>query len=235
MLPAPAAVQAPPPAPAQVHTAPVSAAGTGSDIVAPVTAVGPALLATIVYVTACPAETVVWPSVFVIDRSAAGMIVSVSVALLFVRFGSVIPPGVATVAVFDSVPVAVTSRLPVARNVTVLPDRRSTDRLMFPEPLLAPQLAPAEATQLQLSPPRTAGNVSVTIAPTAESGPSLVTVIVYVTGFPATAVAWPSVLVIDRSARFEPILATKASSIPPLTPWRGFAVGKLGEFVPPVT
>ncbi len=48
MLPAPDAAQVAPPVPAQLHVAPVSWAGSVSVTVAPVTADGPALLATTV-------------------------------------------------------------------------------------------------------------------------------------------------------------------------------------------
>ena len=88
MLPAPAAVHVPPPAPTQVHVA-VSDAGNVSATVAPGALLGPALLAVIVYVTDPPAVTVVTPSVLVIERSACGVIVSVSVAELFAGSGSV--------------------------------------------------------------------------------------------------------------------------------------------------
>jgi hypothetical protein len=51
-----------------------------------------------------------------------------------------------------------------------------------------------------------------TVAPVTGLGPALVTVMAYVTEFPATAVAWPSVLVIDRSAGGPALIfATKAS------------------------
>src|SRR5438093_4392181 len=210
MSPTPAAVQEPPPVPMQLQVGAVSEAGTVSDTVAPVTGLGPALLATIVYVIACPGEAVDRPSVFVIERSAAGMIVSASVALLFPGFGSVIPLGVATVAVFDSVPEALISSVPVAVNVAVPPEKRLTVWLMFPEPLAAPQVDPAEAVHVQVIPMRTAGKVSVTAAPVTPSGPASPTMIVYVTGFPAPAVVWPSVLVTNRSAEeLTLIFATK--------------------------
>src|SRR2546422_8968320 len=178
MLPTPFAVQVPPPAPTQVQVGATRVAGTVSDTVAPVADVGPALLATIVYVSACPGETAAWPSVFVIDRSAAGMIVSVSVALLFAGFGSVIPAGGVTAAVFDRVPEALMSSVPVAMNVAVPPTRRFTVRLMFPEPLAAAQLEPLEATHVHVTPVRLAGKLSVTVAPDAAEGPALLTVIV---------------------------------------------------------
>src|SRR6185295_7198944 len=105
MLPAPAAVHVPPPAPAHVHVA-VSDAGSVSATVAPTAFEGPALLAMIVYVTEPPGTAVVTPSVLVIPRFAWGVSVSVSVAELFPGAGSVTPPGAATVAVLESVPVA---------------------------------------------------------------------------------------------------------------------------------
>ena len=57
--------------------------------------------------------TVATPSVFVIDRSAVGLRVSVSVAELLPGVGSVTPPGAVTVAVFASVPVAVAESVAV--------------------------------------------------------------------------------------------------------------------------
>ena len=57
--------------------------------------------------TLLPGITVVTPSVFVIERSAVGLRVSVSVAVLLPGVGSVMPPGAVTVAVLARVPVAV--------------------------------------------------------------------------------------------------------------------------------
>jgi hypothetical protein len=105
MLPDPDAVHAPPPAPAHVHVA-VRDAGNVSATVAPVTLLGPTLLATIVYVTFPPGVADATPSDFVIPRFALPTRVSVSVAELLARFGSVTPPGAVTVAVFTRVPVA---------------------------------------------------------------------------------------------------------------------------------
>jgi hypothetical protein len=70
---------------------------------------GPALLAVTVYVVDPPGETVVTPSFLVIERSAVGAgdpSVSESVPELLAGFGSVVPLGGATVAVFDNVPTA---------------------------------------------------------------------------------------------------------------------------------
>ena len=103
MFPEPAAVHVPPPAPAHVHVA-VRDAGNVSATVAPVAFEGPAFDAVIVYVTEPPAVALNTPSVFVIDRSADAPNVSVSVAELFPGFGSVTPPGAATVAVFTNDP-----------------------------------------------------------------------------------------------------------------------------------
>ena len=89
-----------------VHVAPESEDGRVSVTVAPVTEDGPLLVATIVYVTGVPATSVAAPSVLVIDRSAVGANVSVSVAELFVEVGSVTPVGAVTVAVLTSDPVA---------------------------------------------------------------------------------------------------------------------------------
>ena len=72
-MPEPEAVQLPPPAATHVQVTPVSVAGKVSATVAPVTAEGPALEATMVYVTLLPGITVVTPSVFVIERSAVGL------------------------------------------------------------------------------------------------------------------------------------------------------------------
>jgi hypothetical protein len=65
MLPVPEGVQVAPADEAQVHEAAVSAAGTVSAMVAPVTAEGPMFVATTVYVTDVPGTSVVEPSVLV--------------------------------------------------------------------------------------------------------------------------------------------------------------------------
>ena len=103
MLPAPAAVQVPPPAPEQVQLQ-VSDAGNVSATVTPGALLGPALLAVIVYVTLPPGTAVVTPSVLVIAMSACGTSVSVSVALLLPGTGSVIADD--TDAVLTRVPSA---------------------------------------------------------------------------------------------------------------------------------
>jgi hypothetical protein len=114
MLPAPPAEQVDPGDAEQVQVAPRSVAGTASVTVAPVTSLGPALAAVIVYVSGWPGTAVVWPSVLVTDRSASGVSVSESVALLFPGVGSTVPAGAVTVAVLSSVPVAAGSIVAVS-------------------------------------------------------------------------------------------------------------------------
>jgi hypothetical protein len=109
MLPLPLAGQLEPALATQDQVPIVSPDGAVSATVAPVTALGPLLVATIVYTVPAPALTLVTPSVFVIDRSAtgvAGVMVSVSVALLLAGFASVTPAGADTLAVFTRLPVA---------------------------------------------------------------------------------------------------------------------------------
>lgn len=161
----------------QVQVAPVIADGSVSVTVAPVTGDGPVFVATIVYVTDVPATSVVAPSVFVIDRSAVGTKVSVSVAALLPGVGSVTPPGAATVAVFDRDPVAVDITDAVNVYVAVPLGSRVMVSLMLPVPE-NPQLEPAEAVQVQVAPVSVDGNVSVTVAPVAVDGPVLVATMV---------------------------------------------------------
>ena len=85
------------------------------------------------------------PSVLVIDRSACGVSVSVSVAVLFPGSGSVVPAGAVTVAVFASVPVAPGAMFAVSVNVAVPPGASVTVVLMLPVPLGAAQLDPGLA------------------------------------------------------------------------------------------
>ncbi len=83
-FPDPPAMQ-PPAGAEQAHVPPVRPAGTVSVTGALVTELGPALDATIVYVTVSPVTTEVTPSVFVMLRLAWPRIGSVSVALLLPR------------------------------------------------------------------------------------------------------------------------------------------------------
>jgi hypothetical protein len=109
--PVPLAVQVAPLEAMHVHDALSSEAGSASVTVAPTTADGPPLRTTIVYATVAPGVAVVVPSVFVTLRSAIGVTESLSVALSFVGVGSDTPTGAVTLAVLDTMPVAVGDRL----------------------------------------------------------------------------------------------------------------------------
>ena len=119
-------------------------------------------------------------------------------------FGSVVPPGGVTVAVFAAIVLGVvTGAVPVTTIVTELPPpaAMSTVVAMLPAPLAAPQLALPAAVQVQVTPVSCAGTVSLTLAPTRSDGPALVTTIWYETVPPAaTGEAVSSVLAIAASA-----------------------------------
>jgi len=199
MLPLPLAGHVPPPVPVHVHVAPVRAAGNVSVTVEPGAADGPALDATIVYVTDVPGTFDVTPSVLVIDRSTVGVNASVSVAELFAAVGSVTVTGAAIVAVLTRLPVAVAAIVPVTVKAAVAPTGRSTDALMLPLPL-AGQVPPPAAVQVHVGEVMAAGIVSATVAAVTVDGPAFDATIVYVTDVPGTLEVTPSVLVIDRSA-----------------------------------
>jgi hypothetical protein len=199
MLPLPDAGHVEPAEAEHVHVAPDSAAGTVSVTVEPIAADGPALDATIVYVTDVPGISVALPSVLVMETSARRVMVVVSVAELLAGVGSVDPPGSATAAVFDNVPVAVEMTVALTENVVVPPARRLTEAEMLPEPD-AGQLEPTDAEQVHVAPDKLAGNVSVTVALVMADGPAFDVTIVYVSPVPALMVTSPSVFVIERSA-----------------------------------
>jgi hypothetical protein len=125
-----------------------------------------------VYVTGWPGTALVWPSVLVIERSAVGVIASVSVAELFPGVGSVTPAGAVTVAVFSSVPVAVGDSVAVTVKVATPLAARSTVAAMSPAPDTGQEL-PAEARHVQAAPVSPAGKSSVTATPMAALGPAL--------------------------------------------------------------
>src|SRR5438067_1598122 len=135
MFPVPVASKPLAPAdPVAVQLGVPKAASKLSATVASVTFDGPLLCATIVYVSPTPGVYVSDPSVFVMLRSATDACVSVSVAVLFVRFASLTADD--TVAVFTRSPVlAALTALTVTTYVTdpplgiVIPVS-----LMFPVP-----------------------------------------------------------------------------------------------------
>src|SRR5258707_1179425 len=79
------------------------------------------------------------PSVLTIARSAIGVTVSVSVALLLPGVGSVVPPGTVTFAVLAMLPVAPPATVPGTVKAMIAPLFIVTVVLMSPEPLAAPQ------------------------------------------------------------------------------------------------
>src|SRR4029450_3387554 len=82
------------------------------------------------------------PSVLVMDRSALGVSVSTSVALLSAGSGSVVPAGGLTVAVLVREPVAAGSIWTVKVKVTVAPAGRSTVVARAPLPPDGPVTLP---------------------------------------------------------------------------------------------
>src|SRR4051794_26863659 len=100
------------------------------------------------------------------ERSATGAMLSVSVAVLLVRSGSVAEGGAAMVAVFvngsddDAVSDAASA------DVTADPVGRSTSSLIAEAPLECAHDAPPVAVQVQVTPLRTDGGRSVIPAPT---------------------------------------------------------------------
>ena len=98
----------------------------------------------------------------VMVRSAPGIMVVTSVAELLPGAGSMAPAGTATVAVFDSAPVAAGAMVQFALYVTLLPTGRFTVSLRLPLPA-AVQMPPPAPLQVQVQ-INEAGNVSTTVA-----------------------------------------------------------------------
>lgn len=117
-----------------------------------------------------PATSDVTPFVFVIERSASDVRVSVSVAELFVLVASVTPEGTAIVAVLTREPVALGLMVPVTVKVAVPPTARFTSWLIEPLPL-AVHDAPDDATHVHVAPVIDAGIESATVAPVTAEGP----------------------------------------------------------------
>ncbi len=108
----------------------------------------------------------------VIDKSADGAAVSVSVAELLPGVGSVVPLGTLTVAVFTKLPVRLEGTDTVIVYVIEPPEGMLTVWLMLPVPLAEPVAPPAKtADQLVIVVP--AGALSATVAPTTLLGPAL--------------------------------------------------------------
>src|SRR5437764_301039 len=115
-------------------------------------------------------------------RSATGAAVSVSVALLLARLGSVVPAAALTVAVLTRLPVADDSAVPVTVKTTELPaplGMVTVEARLLPVPLppLVTEAVPV-TLEVHVTPVRAAGMVSATVAPMTLLGPALVTVMV---------------------------------------------------------
>ena len=130
------------------------------------------------YVLGRIAESHASTRIFVMERLATARIVSVSVALLFAGFGSVVPAATPTVAMFASVPEALAVRVVLAMNVALPPESRVTVPVrLLPVPAVV-QLEPAVAVQVQVPTVSADGKVSATAAPVAVFGPALATTMV---------------------------------------------------------
>src|SRR5437588_519394 len=111
-------------------------------------------------------------------RSDTSTAVSVSVALLLLVLGSVVPEGAVTVAVLTRLAVAEDLAVPLTVKTTELPAAMLTVALrLLPEPLppLVTEAVPV-VLDVQVTPVRIDGMVSATLAPTTLVGPLLVTV-----------------------------------------------------------
>src|SRR5438477_475121 len=122
------------------------------------------------------------PSVLVMARSETREAVSVSVALLLLVLGSVVPAGAVTVAVFTRLPVAAGLAVPVTVKTTELPAPAAMLTValrLLPKPLppLVTEAVPV-VLEVHVTPVRLAGRVSATVAPMTLLGPLLVTVMV---------------------------------------------------------
>ncbi len=120
------------------------------------------------------------------ERSRAGVRASVSVAESFAGFESTILLGAVTDAVLEIAPEAEGDTVASSVNVAVPPTMRSTLVAMLPVPLAAPHAEPALGVHVHVAFVRSAGSVSVTVAPVTASGPALVTWTVYARLAPGT-------------------------------------------------
>jgi hypothetical protein len=172
----PAGHNAPPLALMQVAVIAFKSAGELSEKLALKTSLGPLFLITKLYVMLAPASTVAGP-VFWMDRSALALTLAAVLELLLLGFGSVVPLGAITLAVFTIVPVAVPESVPLMLTVTLEPAGKVAKIALTVLPLtltLAGHTAPPVlALQLALTPVIPTGTTSVKLAPLALLGPAL--------------------------------------------------------------
>src|SRR6516225_874233 len=114
------------------------------------------------------------------DRSASGVRLSLSLALLLAGLGSVTPVGGMIVAVLVNRPVAEGSVWTVKVNVTLALIGRLTVVARSPVPLLGPATLPPPValTNVQLAAVTPGGTESATLAPVTSLGPLLLTTMV---------------------------------------------------------
>lgn len=124
-----------------------------------------------------PGISVVAPSVLLTPRSARGVSVLLSVEVLLLATGSVVPTGGVMVAVLLSVPRALARIVAVRVYVALPPGSRFTLSLMLPVPLAAHE-EPAVAAHVHAAAVSEAGRLSVTVAPVTEAGPEFDAVMV---------------------------------------------------------
>ena len=121
-------------------------------------------------------------------------------AELLAVFGSVTLPDGVTVAVSAIEPLADVPIVPVALYTIFAAAGMFTVSLIFPEPLAVNPVAPPFGVAVNVTPVKLAGKVSWIMAPDTSLGPAFVTTIVYVFFDPGTALLFPSLTVIFKSA-----------------------------------
>ena len=152
----------------------VTPVGSGSLTVTLCASDGPAFVTTIVYVAVAPGVYVALASSLVTARSATSVTFETTLLALFAGSGSVMPAAFATVAVFDStplagaVPVIVMTSEPPDGSVGIVPlttlPATLTDAGQTAPPLGLPQVAPTAVIA--------AGTLSANVAPFAALGPA---------------------------------------------------------------
>jgi hypothetical protein len=196
---------------AQVQLAPDSAGEMALDTDVALAVGGPAFVTTSVYVIGRPGVAVPRPSLTLTPRSASVVSGSESCALLLPASGSTTVDGAVTLATFVNSPVADTDTVAFSVYVSVPPAATFTVCAILPLPD-AGHDDPDDAAQLQLAFVSVPGNVSVTLAPTADAGPAFDTTSVYVTGEPGTSNVCPFVFVIPRSATGVTLVTSSSKS-----------------------
>ena len=137
----------------QTHDAVVTPVGSGSVMVTPGAAEGPALATVMMYDDVAPGDCDVTPFDFATETSATGVRRSLSVAALLAPSGSVTPAGGATTAVFTSVPVASDATVALTVTTALAPTARSRSSETFPLPDAVLHDAPADGVHVHVTPP----------------------------------------------------------------------------------